>query len=110
MYYMSLYLLNQTTQPLASLFIAMHHNATPVEELTYGTEMRYITGLKDVCAVFFYTLIAVVVHAVIQEYLLDVSYPSFPFVMYHMLKKMSLNNYITLCRKSRQSFICPKSK
>jgi len=61
----------QTTQPLASLFIAMHHNATPVEELTYGTEMRYITGLKDVCAVFFYTLIAVVVHAVIQEYLLD---------------------------------------
>jgi len=64
-------LMFQTTQPLASLFIAMHHNATPVEELTYGTEMRYITGLKDVCAVFFYTLIAVVVHAVIQEYLLD---------------------------------------
>jgi len=64
-------LMFQTTQPLASLFIAMHHNATPVEELTYGTEMRYTTGLKDVCAVFFYTLIAVVVHAVIQEYLLD---------------------------------------
>jgi len=64
-------LMFQTTQPLASLFIAMHHNATPVEELTYGSEMRYITGLKDICAVFFYTLIAVVVHAVIQEYLLD---------------------------------------
>jgi len=55
----------------------MHHNATPVEELTYGSEMRYITGLKDICAVFFYTLIAVVVHAVIQEYLLDVSWPFF---------------------------------
>jgi len=64
-------LMFQTTQPLASLFIAMHHNATPVEELTYGTEMRYTSGLKDLCAVFFYTLIAVVVHAVIQEYLLD---------------------------------------
>ena len=51
----------------------MHHNATPVEELTYGQEMTYTTGLKDLCAVFFYTLIGVVVHAVIQEYILDVS-------------------------------------
>ena len=51
----------------------MHHNATPVEELTYGQEMTYTSGLKDLCAVFFYTLIAVVVHAVIQEYILDVS-------------------------------------
>lgn len=64
-------LMFQTTQPLGSLFIAMHHNATPVEELTYGAEMRYTTGLKDLCAVFFYTLIAIVVHAVIQEYILD---------------------------------------
>lgn len=62
----------QTTQPLASVFIAMHHNATPVEELTYGQEMTYTSGLKDLCAVFFYTLIGVVVHAVIQEYILDV--------------------------------------
>ena len=62
----------QTTQPFASVFIAMHHNATPVEELTYGQEMTYTSGLKDLCAVFFYTLIGVVVHAVIQEYILDV--------------------------------------
>jgi len=61
----------QTTQPMASIFIAMHHNATPVEELTYGQEMTYTTGLKDICAVFFYTLISIVVHAVIQEYILD---------------------------------------
>jgi len=64
-------LMFQTTQPLASLFIALHHNATPVEEVTYGMEMLYTSGLKDLCAVFFYTLIAVVVHAVIQEYILD---------------------------------------
>lgn len=64
-------LMFQSTQPLASIFIAMHHNATPVEELTYGQEMRYTTGLKDICAVFFYTLIGIVVHAVIQEYILD---------------------------------------
>lgn len=51
----------------------MHHNATPVEEATYGKELTYTSGLKDLCAVFFYTLIAVVVHAVIQEYILDVS-------------------------------------
>ena len=67
-----LQLFSQTTQPLASIFIAMHHNATPVEELTYGQEMTYVTGLKDLCAVFFYTLIGIVVHAVIQEYILDV--------------------------------------
>lgn len=54
----------------------MHHNATPVEELTYGQELTYTSGLKDLCAVFFYTLIAVVVHAVIQEYILDVSFTS----------------------------------
>ena len=64
----------QSTQPLASIFIAMHHNATPVEELTFGQEMTYVTGLKDLCAVFFYTLIGIVVHAVIQEYILDVSF------------------------------------
>lgn len=64
-------LMFQATQPLASIFIAMHHNATPVEEATYGKELTYTSGLKDLCAVFFYTLIAVVVHAVIQEYILD---------------------------------------
>ena len=64
----------------------MHHNATPVEELTYGTEMRYTSGLKDLCAVFFYTLIAVVVHAVIQEYLLDVGQLSVLHVIIHMLQ------------------------
>lgn len=62
----------------------MHHNATPVEELTYGQEMTYTTGLKDLCAVFFYTLIGVVVHAVIQEYILDVS----------LFLKISVSNWI----------------
>jgi len=64
-------LMVQATQPLASIFIAMHHNVTSIEELPYGAEMQYSSGLKDLCAVFFYTLIAVVVHAVIQEYILD---------------------------------------
>ena len=50
----------------------MHHNVTSIEELPYGAEMLYKSGLKDLCAVFFYTLIGIVVHAVIQEYILDV--------------------------------------
>lgn len=33
----------------------------------------YEYGLKDVFSTFFYFLIAVVIHAVIQEYVLDVS-------------------------------------
>ena len=33
----------------------------------------YTYGLKDMFAVFFYLLICIVIHAVIQEYILDVS-------------------------------------
>lgn len=40
-----------------------------VEEVT-----SYHSGPKDICSVFFYLLIAVVLHAVVQEYLLDVSH------------------------------------
>ena len=71
-------------QPLASIFIAMHHNVTSIEELPYGAEMLYKSGLKDLCAVFFYTLIGIVVHAVIQEYILDVRiilYIHFKFII-----------------------------
>ena len=34
---------------------------------------QYTYGIKDMFAVFFYLLICIVVHAVIQEYILDVS-------------------------------------
>merc|ERR1711913_57715 len=52
----------------------MHHNTwAPVEvqpgvlqDLTF-----YTAGFKDIPAVFFYLLISVVMHAIIQEYLLD---------------------------------------
>lgn len=39
-----------------------------MEEVT-----SYSHGPKDICSVFFYLLIAVVLHAVVQEYVLDVS-------------------------------------
>ncbi len=70
---MHLLLFLQATQPLASMFIAMQHNMTSFELLAPGSEITFTSGLKDLCAIFFYTLIAIVVHAVIQEYILDVS-------------------------------------
>lgn len=40
----------------------------------------YKYGPKDIATVFFYLLIAIILHALIQEYILDVSY-----VMYSLL-------------------------
>ncbi|XP_013773957.1 translocating chain-associated membrane protein 1-like [Limulus polyphemus] len=62
-------LLFQATAPVASFFVAMHHNVT---EATSPTDIIYFTyGTKDLCVVFFYFLIAIVMHAIIQEYVLD---------------------------------------
>eukprot|EP00095_Tigriopus_kingsejongensis_P011064 snap_masked-scaffold23_size669530-processed-gene-2.9 protein:Tk11064 transcript:snap_masked-scaffold23_size669530-processed-gene-2.9-mRNA-1 annotation:"translocating chain-associated membrane protein 1-like 1" len=69
-------LMFQVSSPLASLFIALHHNATvavPVGGPGGQTvDMTlYTAGVKDIPAVFFYLLIAIVMHQIIQEYLLD---------------------------------------
>lgn len=67
-------LIFQVTSPLASMFIAMHHNTTrnvtTPQGITYE-EPFFTVGWKDSCAVFFYTLIAIVMHALVQEYVLD---------------------------------------
>ncbi|RWS25846.1 translocating chain-associated membrane protein 1-like protein [Leptotrombidium deliense] len=65
-------LLFQATSPLASLFVAMSHNVTDI----FGDENSpalYTYGIKDLALTFFYFLICIVMHAVIQEYFLDVS-------------------------------------
>merc|ERR1719225_2541150 len=52
----------------------MHHNVTAPVEIQPGVLQDltfYTAGLKDIPAVFFYLLISVVMHAIIQEYLLD---------------------------------------
>jgi translocating chain-associated membrane protein 1 len=68
-------LMFQVTSPMASLFIALHHNASvpvPVGPEGQTVDMTFYTaGLRDVAATFFYLLIAVVMHQIIQEYLLD---------------------------------------
>ena len=67
-------LMFQVTSPLASLFIALHHNVSvPIDMGPQGTHelIFYNTGLKDIPAIFFYLLIAIVMHQIIQEYVLD---------------------------------------
>ncbi|KAI1294141.1 Translocating chain-associated membrane protein 1-like 1 [Halotydeus destructor] len=63
-------LLFQVTAPFATMFVVMGHNTS---DLFSGTELpvQYIYGLKDIPLVFFYFLITIVMHAVIQEYVLD---------------------------------------
>lgn len=61
------------TSPVASMFIALHHNTTrnsTTLPMTYD-DILYTVGWKDSCAIFFYTLIAIVMHALVQEYALD---------------------------------------
>lgn len=63
-------LMFQATSPVASLFVAMQHNVSMNDSA--GEEITmYTWGKKDVFSVFFYFLICIVVHAVIQEYVLD---------------------------------------
>merc|ERR1711963_1267110 len=64
----------QVSSPLASLFIALHHNVSVPVEVAPGQIqdiVHYTAGLKDLPAIFFYLLIAIVMHQIIQEYLLD---------------------------------------
>jgi len=58
----------QATSPIASIFIALQHNVT---EFTAGEIPLYRPGMRDWCAVFFYSLICIVIHAILQEYVLD---------------------------------------
>lgn len=62
-------LLFQATAPLASVFVVMHHNVT--EALEPSDVVYYTYGLQDLCVVCFYFQIAIVMHAILQEYVLD---------------------------------------
>ncbi|KAG7161216.1 translocating chain-associated membrane protein 1-like isoform X1 [Homarus americanus] len=62
-------LMFQATAPMASVFIAVQHNASDME--TAEAPMTYTYGSRDTAAVFFYCLISIVMHAIIQEYVLD---------------------------------------
>lgn len=56
------------------MFIALHHNATVPVEIQPGQSVDvlvYTAGMKDLPAIFFYLLIVIVMHQIIQEYVLD---------------------------------------
>lgn len=44
-----------------------------LEEQPMETVTLYHYGIKDLATVFFYMLVAIIIHAIIQEYVLDVS-------------------------------------
>ncbi|GFY58862.1 translocating chain-associated membrane protein 1 [Trichonephila inaurata madagascariensis] len=62
-------LLFQVSAPLASVFVVMQHNVTEAVEPT--DTVLYTYGRQDVCVISFYFLIAIVMHAILQEYALD---------------------------------------
>lgn len=63
-------LMFQITSGFASLFVVIQHNVTLNESL--ASDVSYYTyGIRDLFSVFFYMLLAVVLHAVLQEYVLD---------------------------------------
>lgn len=67
-------LLFQATSPISSMFVVMSHNVSITETDSQSSPqsfIQYTTGWKDVPLIFFYSLICIVIHAVIQEYLLD---------------------------------------
>ncbi|XP_038052162.1 translocating chain-associated membrane protein 1-like [Patiria miniata] len=66
-------LMFQITSPFSSTFVAMQYNVTVnnTEDPEAEPTTLYHHGLLDSCSVFFYFLICVVIHAVIQEYILD---------------------------------------
>ncbi|XP_019875204.1 translocating chain-associated membrane protein 1 [Aethina tumida] len=59
-------LMFQVTSPLASVFITLQHNVTEAGEIPL-----YSPGIRDWASIFFYSLICIVIHAIIQEYGLD---------------------------------------
>ncbi|XP_020297643.1 translocating chain-associated membrane protein 1 [Pseudomyrmex gracilis] len=63
-------LMVQVTSPWAYMFIALHHNVTNTTEDPTAL-IKYTIGWKDTCAVFFYFLITIILHAVFQEYIFD---------------------------------------
>merc|ERR1712212_927023 len=60
----------QTTSPLATKFIALQHNVT-IEAENEPTQFLYTNGVQDLCVIFFYFLICIVIHAIVQEFIID---------------------------------------
>lgn len=61
---------------LMYIFVYVFCPFWPSEEQATESASLYYYGIKDLATVFFYMLVAIIIHAIIQEYVLDVSIPS----------------------------------
>lgn len=59
------------TSPVSSLFVALQYGHS--NELNPNVVQSYGTGPQDLCAIVFYFLICIIFHAIVQEYVIDVS-------------------------------------
>lgn len=70
----------QATSPIVSVFITLQHNVTEAGEIPL-----YSPGVKDWACVFFYSLICIIIHAIIQEYVLDVSTLYLQYIFFYSI-------------------------
>ncbi|NXE59283.1 TR1L1 protein, partial [Calcarius ornatus] len=61
------------TAKAAVIFVTLQYNVTipATEEQSAETISLYYYGIKDLATIFFYMLVAIIIHAIIQEYVLD---------------------------------------
>uniref|UniRef100_A0AAR2IJV4 TLC domain-containing protein n=1 Tax=Pygocentrus nattereri TaxID=42514 RepID=A0AAR2IJV4_PYGNA len=64
-------LMFEVTAKFAIMFITVQYNVTQTSEDKPEPVNFYQYGPKDIATVFFYLLIAIILHALIQEYILD---------------------------------------
>jgi translocating chain-associated membrane protein 1 len=65
-------LMFEGTSEMSIAFLTLQHGVVvPAEGLPSGSRTLYHYGVKDLATVFFYMLVAIIIHATIQEYVLD---------------------------------------
>uniref|UniRef100_A0A8C2NZ04 Translocating chain-associated membrane protein 1 n=1 Tax=Capra hircus TaxID=9925 RepID=A0A8C2NZ04_CAPHI len=87
----------QITAKVSIIFVTLQYNVTlpATEEQATESAFLYYYGIKDLATVFFYMLVAIIIHAIIQEYVLDVSFISKPLSFY----TVKIANYVQCSRK-----------
>ncbi|KAM8881670.1 translocating chain-associated membrane protein 1 [Synchiropus picturatus] len=64
-------LMFEVTSKFAVLFITVQYNVTISSNGPEETVNHFHHGIKDIATIFFYMLVAIIMHAIIQEYVLD---------------------------------------
>nr|XP_008517183.1 PREDICTED: translocating chain-associated membrane protein 1 [Equus przewalskii] len=64
---------HKITAKASIIFVTLQYNVTlpATEEQATESASLYYYGIKDLATVFFYMLVAIIIHAIIQEYVLD---------------------------------------